>query len=362
MPAVETFYEAAIAPELWGKALNQACAVWGADGAIVSSYPDCTGGLLYSDGLEEFCTRFIDEGWNKRDVRSQRGIPMVCKGKEIVTDPDLFTTDELRQIPFYSQFLPAVGFGWFAGTVLSEAGGAKVTLSLHRRAYREPFTRSDLASFPRDLPHVQRAARLASRVRLSYAEGFVDSLERFTCGAILIDWLGRVLRTNARAESYLSDDLQIASLRLRSSQREVNRSLHDLVEACTRPIGEGGDLRPSSILIPRSRDIPLLLQSYPLVRTSHDVFQSARGLLLIIDPAENRTLALSIVQEIFRLTPAELRVDSDLFRGLDTQQIAANHQIGTQTVRYHLKSIFAKTGTNHQAGLVSLLSRFSERT
>ncbi|WP_052954904.1 helix-turn-helix transcriptional regulator [Microvirga vignae] len=62
---------------------------------------------------------------------------------------------------------------------------------------------------------------------------------------------------------------------------------------------------------------------------------------------------------MFQLTPAELRVATGLVQGLDTQQIATQHQIGAQTVRFHLKSIFAKTGTNHQAQLVGLLARFT---
>lgn len=362
MPAIEAFYEAAIVPELWGKALDLASFAWGADGSIVSSYADSLGGLIHSDALEEFCAQFFDGDWETRDVRTQRGIPLVGKGKEIVTDADLFTADELKSLPLYSEFLPSVGFGWFAGTILAESGGAKIALSLHRRANREPFSKNDLAPLRRDLPHLRRAARLASKASLSYAEGLVDGLERFTCGAILIDWLGRVIHLNGRAEAYLGDRLQIVSSRLRSPEREANKALQDLIAVCTRPMLGDKDDGPTSALLHRANGLPLLLHSYPVARTACDVFQGARAILLITDPTEDRALALKVVQAIFQLTPAELRVASALLRGLDTQQIANENEIGAQTVRYHLKSIFAKTGTNHQAQLVSLLSRFAERT
>lgn len=358
MTVSEAFYEAAIRPDQWGRTLNAASSAWGADGVVVSSYPDCMGGLIHSDGLESFCARFIEEGWNARDIRSARGIPLVRKGREIVTDADLFTADELQRLPFYTDFLPSSGLGWFAGTVLADAGGVKITLSLHRRAGRNPFSKTDLAQFRRDLPHVQRAARLASRIRLSYAEGLVDSLERFTCGAILIDWLGRVIHLNARAEGYLGEHLQIVSSHLRSPNREANKSLQELIAACTQPVFSRDDSGPSWALLPRPDSLPILVQSYPIARQALDLFQGARGLLLVSDPSENRPLAAKLLQEMFHLTPAELRVSAGLVQGLDTQQIAEAHQISAQTVRYHLKSIFAKTGTSHQAQLVSLLVRF----
>ena len=66
---------------------------------------------------------------------------------------------------------------------------------------------------------------------MSYADGLVDSLERFTCGAILVDWLGRVIRLNGRAETALGDHLQLVASRLRSPQRETNKALQDLIDA-----------------------------------------------------------------------------------------------------------------------------------
>jgi DNA-binding CsgD family transcriptional regulator len=361
MPTTEAFYEAAIVPELWGRALDLACSTWGADGGVLSSDVDRLGAFIPSEGVEEFCARFLEGGWEAQDIRSRRGIPLARKGKDIVTDADFVTSEERRRLPLYADFLPSVGFGSFAGTILAESGGAKIVLSLHRKAHRDPFSKAELDRLRHDLTHVRRAARLAAKVRMSYADGLVDSLDRFSCGAILVDWLGRVVRLNARAEAALGDHLQVVASRLRSPQRETNKALQDLIDASIRPLTSPCDPGPCSVLLQRSHDLPLLVQAYPVALSVCDVFQGARGLVLISDPAEDRSLALNALQEIFRLTPAELRVSSALLKGLDTRQIADDHRIGTETVRFHLKSIFAKTGTGHQAQLVSLLSRFVER-
>jgi DNA-binding CsgD family transcriptional regulator len=360
MPVTEAFYEAAIVPELWKEALNRAGEAWNADGVIVSSYPDCLSGYLSSDRMEEFCDRFVSEGWYKRDVRAVRGLAFVRKGNEIATDLDLFTLDELKQLPFYTDFLEPLGFQWFAGTMLTEVGASQITLSVHRNAGRDPFLQNDLSRIQRDLPHVKRAARLASKARMSYAEGLVDSLEHLTCCAILIDWLGRVIRMNKKAEGFVGKHFQVISSRLRAQHRDNNKALQELVEICTRPVTERRRESGTSALLQRSNELPLVVHAYPIVRRASDVFQGAAGLLLLNDPGEERGLDTRTIQKMFQLTPSEIRVSTGLAKGLDTQQIANEHGIGADTVRYHLKSIFGKTSTRHQAQLVSLLSRLSD--
>lgn len=362
MNTVDAFYEAAIIPERWKTALDQASRAWASDGVTVASYPDCLGGLICSQGVEELGARYISEEWFMRDVRAERGVPLFHeRGKPILTDQDLFSAEELEHLPFYSDFLGRSGFRWFAGSVLGESGGATVTLSVDRRTERGPFTKDDIARIQHDLPHVRRAAHLSVRSRLAYAEGIIDSMERFDCGAVLIDRLGRVIRLNSKAETYLRHDLQIVSSRLRSPDRASNKSLQELIEANIVPVIGGIPPPLTPVLLHRPGDLPLVVSSFPLARQASDVFQGARSLLLINDPSEYRPIARDVLQEMFRLTPAELRVAAALLRGLDTQQIGAEHQVGAHTIRYHLKSIFAKTGTSHQAQLVSLLARVTER-
>jgi DNA-binding CsgD family transcriptional regulator len=310
--------------------------------------------------MGEFCARFVSEGWYKRDIRAFRGLAFVRKGNELATDLDLFTPDELKQLPFYTDFLGPTGFQWFAGTLLTDVGASHITLSIHRTAGRDPFVSNDLTRIQRDLPHVKRAARLASKARMSYAEGLVDSFERMSCGAILIDWLGRVIRMNKKAESYVGAHFRVTSSRLRSQHRENNKALQELVETCTQPFMERPRDVVTSALLHRANELPLVVHAYPIVRRASDVFQGAAGLLLLSDPGEERGLDTKTIQKMFQLTPSELRISAGLAKGLDTQQIATQHGIGPDTVRYHLKSIFSKTSTHHQAQLVSLLSRLSD--
>ncbi len=358
MLATEAFYEAAILPELWTNALNIASSAWSADGVVISTYPDCVGGVVASESLGEMCARFVREEWYKRDIRAARGVPVVRKGKEVVTDQDLFTHDEIGHLPLYAEFLRPLGLGWFAGSILGDVGGGLTTLSIHRKIDKEPFSDGTALRIQQDLGDVRRAARLAVSSRAAFAEGLIDSVERFDCGAMLLDRLGRVTRMNKKAEELLGEDLQVISSKLRSQQREANKALQELITASTHPAYDIKSTAPASILLHRINNIPLIVSTYPVVRHANDVFQGTRAILLIRDLSAHRPVALDILQKVFGLTSAEARVAAALLKGADTQQIAAENRVSPETVRYHLKSIFAKTGTSHQAQLTSLLARF----
>lgn len=60
---------------------------------------------------------------------------------------------------------------------------------------------------------------------------------------------------------------------------------------------------------------------------------------------------------LYKLSRAELAVCEELVSGNSVKQISSSRGTSTETVRYQLKSIFAKTQTNSQHSLVSLLLR-----
>ncbi len=59
---------------------------------------------------------------------------------------------------------------------------------------------------------------------------------------------------------------------------------------------------------------------------------------------------------LFDLTPAEARITGLLVEGQSVATIARAQAVTENTVRMHLKSVFAKTGVSRQSELVSLLA------
>jgi DNA-binding CsgD family transcriptional regulator len=70
---------------------------------------------------------------------------------------------------------------------------------------------------------------------------------------------------------------------------------------------------------------------------------------------ESRTLRTHVLIARYALTPTEASVTRRLAAGVGLEQIARELDISLNTVRGHLKQIFAKTGTHRQVELVCKL-------
>jgi DNA-binding CsgD family transcriptional regulator len=79
--------------------------------------------------------------------------------------------------------------------------------------------------------------------------------------------------------------------------------------------------------------------------------------IMIIDVETAVRPEPSALQELFSLTPAEIRVVSLLVEGQSLEEIAAELGISFETVRSHLRSVFSKTATNRQGELIALVLR-----
>ncbi len=66
-------------------------------------------------------------------------------------------------------------------------------------------------------------------------------------------------------------------------------------------------------------------------------------------------LSQSALSAMFDLTPTEARVARHLASGLRPDEIAEQSGVAPTTIAFHLRNVFAKTGTHRQADLVALL-------
>lgn len=360
MPIKESFYEAAVIPELWGKAASTAREVWNTDAVGIVRFSNVCSGLVASRGAEDLAARYVLEGWYKADVAAERSIRAFRKGKDLVTESDLFQPDELQHLPYFSDFLHKSGFGRFATGLLCEIDGIIMSLAINRRRENGPFAESELTQIRTQLPHLRKACELASFNRLAAANGVISNLEQLGTGAFLVDWLGRVIRVNKKAESYIDTTFQLVMSRLHLNEKDANKALQDFVAASVQPIFSGISKPVPPLVIHRTDKRPFTLTSYPVVLQASDVFQGARAILLIKDPEEKRIIAQRVLKDAFRFTPTEHRVASLLLANLNTEEISEKLDVSKEAIRFHLKSMFAKTDTNQQAQLVSLLTRYSE--
>jgi DNA-binding CsgD family transcriptional regulator len=111
--------------------------------------------------------------------------------------------------------------------------------------------------------------------------------------------------------------------------------------------------------LPRPSGKPdLTLVAMPLSpRASFPLAHRPAVVLQVTDPLSSAAPNRALLAEAFELTPAEADLAADLLCGLGVREIAARRERSIATVRTHLASVLAKTGTSRQSELVRLLMR-----
>jgi DNA-binding CsgD family transcriptional regulator len=82
----------------------------------------------------------------------------------------------------------------------------------------------------------------------------------------------------------------------------------------------------------------------------------AAVLLFIVDPANRAGIPVGWIVDAYGLTPAEARVALATSSGLTIPETALQLGVSTNTVKTHLRKVFAKTGTSRQAELARLIA------
>ena len=93
----------------------------------------------------------------------------------------------------------------------------------------------------------------------------------------------------------------------------------------------------------------------PVRRETSWIGNEPMALVLISDPDLTPVPSREMLHQLFGLSASETRVAERLMMGDSPEQAAAFLNVKTTTVRWHLVSMYRKTGTNRQAELVRLL-------
>lgn len=359
---IDRFYEAALHPELWRETLEACARVFGAEGALMLPGPDAPLELACNPFLDAAIADGLDRGWLAHNPRVLRGIPAMRDPARVLTEQHIFSPRELDHLPFNAEYVNAHGLRHFAGCYLVPAGGRSLMLSLERAPRSGAFTPAEIEAVERVVPHLQRAGRLALRIAEARASSTLEAFDLLRCAGLLLDGAGAVLRMNGRAAALMGAGLNVLQGALIAQHGPSNAALGRLIGAVvgTRRGSLGPVCRPVAVPRPVAPGAlpaaPLLVHAAPLPGAAGDLFQQARAVLLIVDPAEAHPPAEGLLRELYGLTAAEGRLARMLGDGRDLGEAADALGVAVSTARTQLKAVFAKTGTRRQAQLAVLLA------
>ncbi|WP_272011388.1 response regulator [Roseovarius sp. ZX-A-9] len=199
-----------------------------------------------------------------------------------------------------------------------------------------------------DLLRAMIAARLDQVARLRSArvhEAETGALDRLTVGVVLLDAEGGVRHVN-RAARDLARDAGIALEPRVTGTGEDGRKLAALLAR----ILSGSEGGAALWLEDAARRVMVLGRPF-----GADPTRGAAAMLTLSDPDRHDTLDPAALRQLFDLTPTEANVARLVAQGLRRDQVAARLGVSPNTVAFHLRNVFDKTGTRRQADLMALI-------
>jgi DNA-binding CsgD family transcriptional regulator len=347
--------DAAADPALWPEVMQQISTAIRATGAVLLQSNVRTPDVPRTAGVEEMVTHYFAAGWNMRDLRAERGVPLLARGVKVISDQNVVTPDEMRCSPYYAEVVAPFGFQWFAAIGFA-AGPDPWVLVIQRTPEEGAFERDDkraLASLAQRLTEVATTSTLVGRTALS---GMSNALGLVNRPALAVDRLGFVLDINAPAEALFDDDIRVTNRRLWVRDQKARRALDTFIDQLrARP--DTAVLPAAPIVVQRQAKRPLLVRILPIDGAARSPFLGARALLVLSDFSKKRVVPADLLGAAFGLSPAEAKLTAIIAKGYSLDEAAEQLSIARETARNQLKAVFAKTNTHRQSELVALLSR-----
>lgn len=360
---IAKIYEAALAPELWPAALDQLGEAFGGSSVLFGVQKLRSGpGFVALARLDPACgllfRSFHADPKHNLSIREMPNAP--------VATPHLAT-----DVPWRDEFLRSEAFEVLlrpqtiqdsALMSLVRETDHFVALSLMQPQGAGPFGEPERSLLQVLVPHLRRAAQVMLRLGTlqTQVHALEDALDRLPLGVVLVDAQGAVIELNRTAAHIVAagDGLRVERDGLVATSARATRELRRLI-AGAAATGSGKGTGPGGVLaLDRpSGGSPLALLVASLAREPPASGRGSAAIVFVADPEQTDQPPEAVLRRLYGLTRAEAALAAQLLAGKELAEIAEDTAVSMNTLRTHLKAIFAKTGAQRQTELLRLLLR-----
>ena len=287
--------------------------------------------------------------------------------------PDIVPREEFEAGLFFREWVRPQGHGDYIGLLAHCDAARFVVMSNARLARRGSYPGESLERMATLGPHVARTVAISEAFELrSVEQGLLEgTLDALSTPVFVLGAKRCVLHRNGATERLLEEAggepsvrhgrLQLpaeAATRVDALLDPPRDAVHDghadRIATFPLPTGNGDDWLAMALSIDANRRAALRTDGGRL----GEYVPETRGpavVLFVREPFRRLPIGGEAARRLLGLTPAETRVASALASGLAPAGIADALGLSVETVRVHLRSVYAKAGVSRQADLVTLL-------
>ena len=189
------------------------------------------------------------------------------------------------------------------------------------------------------------------------SRGLLAGLQSIGRAAALLDRDGEIVGGNALARPYIDMLVGPGLGRSLGRSRSVHQRVRDILDAaqCRDPQGHVAKGQGGAAVFALPDGAMLIVRAAPVGSGEPGLFRRASVLVLFSKLGFDLVPEPHLLRSAFGLTAKEAEVALALVAGASASAIARDRAVSLETIRSHLKMIFAKTGTRRQAHLVAMI-------
>lgn len=277
---------------------------------------------------------------------------------------DLIPYEDFVTSRFYREWARPQGLVDFITVALDKSATGAIMFGVFRHE-RDGVATQDTRRRMRLLaPHMRRAISIGRLIDLSTAQAamLADSLDGVKTALFFTDFEGRIVHANAAGHTMLSNGGVLSASKgcLMASDTDANSALQDALNAIRNGDAAAGS---KGIIIPLAsragdRFVASILPLTGGARQRMSTKYAASAVVFLHRPAFDAPSPPETIAKTYKLTPAELRILLAVVEIGGGPEIAATLGLAESTVKFHIRSLFDKTGVRRQADLVKLVAGF----
>ena len=356
---LESLYAGLIGPQPWQAFLDRLRALFGAkDVTLTLRFPsrEAGGAVLFS--ADTYMAE-AEQAWNTHFFALDpfEGLPP----ERVCSIGDVVSVERWRHSEVYRDYLRPLGIEHILAVEVHHPEGAQCRLRITRDTDAGDFGPADKATLRLLVAHLRAA--IGMQARLSHLESsqrlLAGTVDKLAVGSLLLDTRGELMFANDVARRLLDGrhGLGVVQQRLVAADARDNATLQKRIQkalkatpAETPTLVEAMSVGGSA----REQHISLLIRPVSGAQEARPGRIPAVAVFLR-DAAGSSQASATLIRQLYHLTPTETSVAMLLADGLSTEEVAQALGISLNTVRVHLRAVFAKTGVDRQSALVRLL-------
>jgi DNA-binding CsgD family transcriptional regulator/PAS domain-containing protein len=374
---VGLIYEGATDPSRWTKDILPAVGEYLQAPVSVMFNPlkmPLEGGLAFIHGMPQQQMDVYTTHYYKIDVHAQMAFAkgLVFEGN-VILDTDILPQVQLRETQYHKEYLTPWDITYALNAIVfgvnSVSGASACVIANWRRSNGTPYTEGDREKLKLLVPHLSRSLGVMQRIQSAEltVASTLAALDRLPMGVVLVDTQGEVTFANHSAQRMfeMGDGLRLRKLtntaglgRLIADSDAHNQAIHSAILATVNRDPYAAEHFSKYVTVPQTSRLACYTLQFSALGNHHEYNTGSNApaaIIFIADGHQSEKVDPELLRGTYGLTNAEARVAIVLMECATLQEVADCMNTSIDTVRTHVKQIYAKLAVDTRARFVKLM-------